>query len=474
MSHAGHAVPLRSNWQRWILAGLIVATVGFGLWGQWLYEVEHDPEQVPSTSSLIYHSVQFLILHGAHLHEPVPWQLHVGRLLGALALFAVGLLAFAAFFRHEALLCWLRMPWQPGHVLVCGLGDLGLRLALDARRRRQFVVAIEKGAVSAVEQARQAGVLVIERDACNATVLQQAGVTRAAFLAVCCANDSTNVAITAFARELVEAGPARSSPLVCRLLLRDLSLRQSLADSHLLQPIKPSTSFRVNFRDLDLQDTAARQTLRLQPLDFQPIRAADCTQVHLVVVGVGAMGQTLALHAARLGHFANAGQPGCRLRITLIDADATEIQQWQQRYPKLADICEVAVKDADPLAPDFVNKLIAIITPSTEHPTLITVAFCLEQADRADDLNNLQLGLEFDRLAASDSLQTLIYQSTRCGFAALFVADDALPSSVSKEKPRPRIYPFGMWEDIFTWDVLLHESEDALASGLHNDYQEHH
>jgi len=42
--------------------------------------------------------------------------------------------------------------------------------------------------------------------------------------------------------------------------------------------------------------------------------------VHLLVAGFGRMGQSVALHAAKIGHYAN----GEKLRITVIDKDAGE------------------------------------------------------------------------------------------------------------------------------------------------------
>ena len=163
MSHSHAFVETRSVWRRWILALLVTATVLFGMWGNWIYEEKHSKEP-PDSPSIIYHACQFLIGHGAHLHGSVPWQLHVGRFLGVFAMFAVGMTAFAKFFKSEALWWRLRAPWTRNHVVVCGLGDLGLRLALDARKRGRFVVAIEKhGEGAAIDRARQSGILEIGR-----------------------------------------------------------------------------------------------------------------------------------------------------------------------------------------------------------------------------------------------------------------------------------------------------------------------
>ncbi len=169
------------SWLRWVLAALVGATLLFGFWGGWRYErdrhlkaPEHTPnagqqdgglsengqrsEAIPDVLSLSYHTCQLLIAHGIHLEGVIPWQLHVGRLLGVLSLFTAGFLAFTQFFRQEMLLLRLRLPWRRNHVVICGLGDLGLRLALDGIRRGKFVVAIEKqGQLTPIERAQKQG-----------------------------------------------------------------------------------------------------------------------------------------------------------------------------------------------------------------------------------------------------------------------------------------------------------------------------
>ncbi len=64
--------------------------------------------------------------------------------------------------------------------------------------------------------------------------------------------------------------------------------------------------------------------------------------------------------------------------------------------------------------------------------------------------------------------QALIRQSTRDGFYTLLLDPGTKRAAAS------RIHAFGMVEDIFSWDVLLRESEDTVAQALHTDYQDRH
>lgn len=469
MSHAASPPP-GTRWKRWLLAGLIVSTLIFGVWGNWKYEQAHNHEHSPDAFSVGYHALQFLLLHGAHLHDPIPWQLHLGRWLGAAFLFTLGVLAFAQFFREEVLLCWLRLPWQRGHVVICGLGDLGMRLAVDARRLGKFVVAIEKQKNAAgTELLREHGILVIEGDACDPATLNRAGLGRSESLFVACADDATNAAIAARAGSLIPQSSRPKSPLICRLLVRDSKMRQLLAQRQVFEwgasAAGPTPDYRVHFHDLDLHDTAARQALRQFPLDFEPIRASDKTRVHVVIVGFGPMGEAMALQVARIGQFAN-GTPSRKTRITVVDIDATtRVAEFRKRYRKFNEVCELNVHDLDPVSSSFTADFGLLLQPGAANE-LQTIILCKESATTVNDRENLRLGLELVSLTDQGRRQLLTYQSTRNGYAAL------LPTTAIATSRR--LHAFGMIEDLHSWSILLHESEDKIARAIHEDYVKHH
>ncbi|WP_245302314.1 NAD-binding protein [Bradyrhizobium sp. LTSP885] len=87
------------------------------------------------------------------------------------------------------------------HVIVCGFGRLGAVLARSLRASSAGFVLIEEGEARAAE-ARAQGYLCIHGDASSETVLQAAGVMRAAALATVLSNDAVNVFITLSARAL--------------------------------------------------------------------------------------------------------------------------------------------------------------------------------------------------------------------------------------------------------------------------------
>jgi Trk K+ transport system NAD-binding subunit len=117
--------------------------------------------------------------------------------------------AFTAIFTNYLLRARLggaleirRIP-DSGHVLVCGLGNVGFRVVQELLQCQEQVVAIERSRDNPfVSTCRRLGVAVINGDATVPEVLQQAraGTTRAVVAAT--TNDLVNLEIALLAKEL--------------------------------------------------------------------------------------------------------------------------------------------------------------------------------------------------------------------------------------------------------------------------------
>ncbi|MBI4517147.1 MAG: NAD-binding protein [Deltaproteobacteria bacterium] len=487
----------RHGWMFWVITLGTLGVLGLGFLGHARYEQAQNDGHADFASAT-YHALQLLILHAPHLDHAVPPELHAARALSVVVVFLAGFLAFLGFFRQEWLLVRLRLRWWRAyvvlcglgdlgrrlrwwddHVVICGLGDLGPRLALDGRRRGRFVVAIEKsGNASVLEQARRGGVLVLEGNACEESTLRRARVAGAECLVAACADDHTNTAIAALAGQLLARRPASLDPLLVRLLIRNPKTRDVLLGSkliptgtHLAPRDDSAPRYRVNLSDLDYHATAARLALNHHALDVrdgldtEPVREHDDTIVHLVVIGFGLMGRALMLQAARLCHFANEVGENILPRITIVDHDPSNWTEFKSRQKHLDEVCVAEFQTHDPSGTSFADIMAALgNTPNTR----VTYAVCLEphsEPDKRAENDRVNLHLSIELAGHVDAaVQTLVFQSTRCGYAALFPPSD--------QATVRHLHPFGMIEDIYAWDVLLHEAEDKLASRLHQFYLE--
>ncbi len=163
-------------------------------------------------SSVGYHTLQLFVLHSPHLEHEVPWTIHAGRWLAALVVLAAVMKGLTKVFRSECRLFWAR--WRSGHIVICGLGRLGLQLAREFRQRGVRVVAIEaRGPVEHTAIAHDLGVAVFAGDACNPGDLQRAAVLRAKQVIAVCDDEQTNVAVAASIGELIRKPGSRRKSL---------------------------------------------------------------------------------------------------------------------------------------------------------------------------------------------------------------------------------------------------------------------
>src|ERR1700761_6330751 len=92
------------------------------------------------------------------------------------------------------------------HVIVCGLGDTGMRIVRNMRSKGKAVVAIERaedpGTLAICDQL---GVALIKGDAIDPETLGFSGVANADAVIACTGNDVTNINISLHLKEIFEA-----------------------------------------------------------------------------------------------------------------------------------------------------------------------------------------------------------------------------------------------------------------------------
>ena len=88
-----------------------------------------------------------------------------------------------------------------GHVVICGFGRMGTKLAATLAARGRSLIVIDEDSTS-IEAARRQGCLGIQGNATEEEVLKRAGVERAATLATVLSDDVANLFITITAHEL--------------------------------------------------------------------------------------------------------------------------------------------------------------------------------------------------------------------------------------------------------------------------------
>ena len=453
------------HWQWFLLMITIPMSLALSTWGYLIYQFAHEGQT--HFWSALYHSVQLFILHMPHLEGTINLPLELGRWLAAGSVGFATVLALHRLFTRE--LQWLGLVWHKGHVVVCGLGEVGSRLAVEYRRRGSRVVAVEEDIASKnIGTAEAHGVTVIVGDARDSAVLREARAHRAAQILAVCTEDDTNVAILVGAGVLCSEHNASNRRTSCFLLAADPALRAELNARPLYPELKDRFHLKAGW--VDVPDHVARKAFHDHPMDFSGIGESAPQRVHVMIIGTGSMAEAFVVKALQLGHFANRG----RLRLTVVGPDATaflaRIRAMHPHAEPWYDRTAVDVAFEDPALP-------TALTGSWDSDDLLTLVFCAESQEissERQDWMNLSAAIRAGRLIETASkeppgpneIQILAYLREWAGFSAI------LKVRSPQWKGKPLVHIFGLKEESYSIDTLLQEEQDSIARELHDDFHE--
>jgi hypothetical protein len=335
--------------------------------------------------------------------------------------------------------------------VICGLGRRGFELArcLKAHRADARVVVIDPHPdAELAARCAENRIGVIAGDAASPQVLKQARASHAREIIVVTPSDETNVRI---ASELRAArSHANVGRTACHVHLSDIHLREAL------QQLTESDRHNPGAGDLhffDVFDDEARRVLLKLPLDGGGIREDDPRSVHVAILGFGRMGRSIALRAAKMGHFAN-GKP---LRLSIVDRTAAlQRERFLFRYPAFAKntICLTEWHEAE--AESSSGRQL-IEQWAGEPDTLLHVFVCL-----GGDARTLEMALRLRTILASRRDSNLLVRAhTHRSLARIL-------DTISSEQRR--LIPFGMTEDTCSPDAIRREYNEALARAIHEQF----
>ena len=302
------------------LAAVVLGVVGYRQWAPDRRFTEH-----------LYRSLQLFIFYvereGSAPGSSPPATLDIARFLAPAAAAAASIRALVALFGERAARVWVRY-FVRDHVVVGGLGQIGVRLAVAFKHAGHRVVAVEADEnAPAVADCRVHGVVVLTGDPTDADLLFRAGVQKARYLVVASDDDGTNAGIALAARRV---GRQRRRALPGFVHIAHPALANLLVEGTLA--------------------TSAGGPLRLEYFNVwetvPPTVLDECPPGgDMLVVGTGLLGQALVAHAARRWA-AQPAVPGSKLRATLAGAGAGDAAlNLAGLYPRLDRVCDLTVQD---------------------------------------------------------------------------------------------------------------------------------
>ena len=449
-SPRGHNLPWRARAQQWWqdyqwfvvgflwLAALALGYLGFARHFAALGETRSAPD-------LFYLTLQLFVLESGSIAGPKGWELELARLLAPGVAGYTVVQALALIFSEQLQLLGLR--FASDHVVICGLGRKGYLLARGFRERGAQVVVIEQNEGNdLIAHCREQGAIVLIGDATNQELLRQARVPKAKYLISVCGDDGTNAEVAVHARELVgdRGGRAFTSfvhivdPQLCELL-RERELATERADV-----------FRLEF--FNVFDSGGRALLaEYPPFDEAP------GPPHLLVVGLGRMGESLVLQAARSWRTKRA-PTNDRLRVTIIDREADhKVGSLCLRYPQLEKVCELVSLQMDVCWPQFQSP--QFLFDSRGRCDVTTVYVCLD-----NDSLGLSVGLALLQRLGGQSVPIVVRMTHGAGLANLLEGVEGERGAFGN------LHAFGLLDRTCTPDLLLGGTHEIIARAIHDEY----
>lgn len=427
----------------WALAG---AALALGYVG---FEQSYPASAKFGKLDILYRSFQLFLMESGMEAGPSPnWQLQTARWLAPAVTIYTATKAFIVLFSDQ--LASMRLWFYRRHVVVCGLGRKGYMLSRAFRRLGYRVVVIDTDERNErIDRCREEGVVVLVGDASDRTMLRKARTHRARLLFSVVGDDGANAEAAGQVRRLVKD---RASSLTCLVHIVEPQLRDLLSEREFLTT--NSENFRLEF--FNVYQEGARALLRAHA-PFTRSGGAD-EETHLLVVGLGRMGQGLVTQAAGEWHETEFHMRG-PLRITVVDREPeAKIDALRSRHPQVNAVCELIPWQVDVYSPEFQR---AVRLFDDAGLCRITAAYvCLD-----DDAHGLYTGLTLLKRLGDHPVSVIVRMMSGAGLATLLHRDAVEPSGRYSN-----IHSFNLLDQTCNEHLVPSTKIDTIASAIHADY----
>jgi voltage-gated potassium channel Kch len=402
-----------------------------------------------SSWDTFYRTLQLLILESGFVSGPVGWELQLARFLApAMAAYTV-IQALAIIFKEQLQL--FRVRFLKDHIVICGLGQKGLLLSGGFREREEQVVVIEQDEDNGLlGQCREQGAIILIGNAADPVLLRKARVNKAKYVISVCGDDGANAEVAVHARELV--WDRKGKALSCLIHISDFQLCNLLREREIR--LGKLDAFRLEL--FNVFESGARILLDEYP-PFSKTGEDYSSRPHLVVVGIGRMGESLVVNAAR-NWWDRDRKSSERLRITFIDREAGKKKESLcLRYPQLERVCELVPVEVDIQVPEFERA--DFLFDDQGRCDVTTVYVCLD-----DDSNALGAAFMIRQQVRALEIPIVIRMTQDAGLATLLRCEEDKPEGFAN------LHAFGLFDHTCTPDLISRCTYEILARAIHEDY----
>jgi voltage-gated potassium channel Kch len=350
----------------------------------------------------------------------------------------------------------IRLQQTSGHIVICGLGDKGMRLMNIFTEKGFRVVIIESQKDHPdIAGCRERNVLVMTGDAADDVVLDEANTAKAKYLFAVTGNDDANISIAHQGKNLARAGYKADEKIFLRCYVHVInsSLRNIFARHELFA--KTYDYFDASI--FNVYETSARAILEKYPPDLYAGRQGLSTDtIPIVVIGFGLMGENIVKQATRVGHYAR----WTKLGISIIDNNIKERSEkflavyGDGKKPPSFVVPDININFVD-RDPECLSRPADITGAGGQKPAAVYIAV-------DDDSIGTSLALRVRRMLGSDDTPVIVCMRSSLselmkGKEAQFIVDQ-------------NIHGFNILDAACGYQVLIEEITDELAQTIHSAY----
>ncbi len=414
-------------WALILILWIFFLYLGYTGWVQYEF-MNHQANDIALN---IYLTIQLVSMNSGAVAQPIPLALDIARFGLPVLTLLTAVQAFIGIFEDQVRA--IRLSLLCGHVIICGLSRKGLLLATRFHQQSSQVVVIEQDEDNPwIEVCRKMGVFTLIGDASEPALLLNAGLGRSRGLFAVCDEDGINAEIAMQAKALLNHDHSPAKKVGWRGPDKARELQESPPFHILMHNASPQlvgllhlyVQHQVHSNALiipfNVYERAAFQLLDQYPawdpawIDSGKVpRDFRGSEPHILLVGLGRMGENIILHAAEKW-VAQRGGTDARLYFTILDRHAVEkVESLQVRHPGLAGQCTLTPLQMDIASADFERG--AFLFNSQGKLEVDRIYICID-----NDSLGLHAGLMLRlQIPAGEEIPIVIRMSEETGLARL-------------------------------------------------------
>lgn len=403
------------------------------------------PEQ--SFFNWCYLTLQLFTLRSGDIPGPIPVSLNIARFLApALTFISIAVVVTDSFYNHLELFCLCL--FRKDHVVVCGLGYIGPVIVKQFCEKGLIVVAIEKDAsCSEIEYCKSKGAIVIIGDAAEERILKRAQIQKARSLFAVTGDDEINAKVLGQVKKVISG---RTNPLNCYIHIVDPKFANLLRAAQI-----PNQEYQsVNLEFVNIYQNASQCMFDCLPTLASTLNPSS--KIHVVIIGIGRMGESLLLYLAKRWRKQCGEKPLNKIKITIIDKKAANIKKSLEfRYRALKDYCEIDPQNYELNSSDFYE-----FSDKSDTSGINAIFIC-----NANESMNFSTALYLNHKLKNNTIPIVIRTVRRKGFANFF---EELCGKIADNFKN--LHPFPFVDCGCCIKTLMEGVNEVIAQALHEDY----